>query len=106
MSDAGDLFEIVEVEVHGQPMRVFRNAPPSLLAIWELSAVHGEATYLVYEQERYSFARAHEIVASLAMHLVDLGIVKGDRVALAMRNLPEWVLSFWAAASVGAVVVP
>ena len=77
-----------------------------MLAIWELSAVHGEATYLVYEQERYSFARAHEIVSSLAMHLVDLGIVKGDRVALAMRNLPEWVLSFWAAASVGAVVVP
>ena len=72
MSDEGDLFEIVEVDVHGQPMRVFRNAPPSLLAIWELSAVHGEATYLVYEEERYSFARAHEIVASLAMHLVDL----------------------------------
>jgi long-chain acyl-CoA synthetase len=37
---------------------------------------------------------------------VDFGVQKGDRVAIAMRNFPEWSIAFWAAASLGAVVVP
>ena len=46
-------------------------------------------------------------MATLAHALVDqFGIAKGDRVAIAMRNLPEWVIAFWASISVGAVVVP
>ncbi len=87
-------------------MRVFRNTPPSLRAIWDLSAVHGGATYLVYEDRRYTYGEAHEVVAALAAHLAGLGVGKGDRVAIAMRNLPEWPLAFWAATSIGAVVVP
>ena len=102
----GEPFEIVEVEVRGQPMRVFRNAPPSLRAIWDLSAAHGDKPYLVLADDRYTFAEAHDVVAALAVHLADQGVTQGDRVALAMRNLPEWALSFWAAAALGAVVVP
>ncbi len=100
------MFDIVETEVGGRPMRVFRDAPPSLRTIWDLSAVHGDATYLVYEDRRHTFAEAHEVVAALAGHLLGLGVAKGDRVAIAMRNLPEWPLAFWAATSIGAVVVP
>ena len=107
MTGEGELFEIVEVEVDGTALRVFKNAPPSLRAIWQLSAGHGEATYLVYKDDRYSYARAHEVVDALARHLAGTyGVVPGDRVAIAMRNYPEWALAFWATASLGVVVVP
>ena len=34
------------------------------------------------------------------------GVKKGDRVALAMRNLPEWPVVFFAAVTIGAICVP
>jgi long-chain acyl-CoA synthetase len=106
MVDGGDPFEVVEVEVRGVPTRVFRGTPPSLRAIWDLAAAHGDGDYLVYGDQRYTFAQARERVAAVAAHLVGLGVAQGDRVAIAMRNLPEWPLAFWAAASLGAVAVP
>jgi acyl-CoA synthetase (AMP-forming)/AMP-acid ligase II len=107
MTGAGELFEIVEADVDGTPLRVFKNAPPSLTAIWEASAGHGDATYLVYEDERYTYAGTRELVDVLAGHLAGtFGVAPGDKVAIAMRNYPEWVLAFWAAARVGAVAVP
>ncbi|HVV37837.1 MAG TPA: AMP-binding protein [Acidimicrobiales bacterium] len=100
------MFEIEEVEIRGQQIKVFKNAPPSIRALWQLAAIHGDATYLVYEDRRYTYRQAQEISHSFAAHLVSLGVQKGDRVAIAMRNLPEFPLAFWAAASIGAVVVP
>jgi long-chain acyl-CoA synthetase len=106
-TDSGQLFEIVEEEVEGHPLRVFKNAPPTVRGLWDLSAAHGDATYLVYEDERISYTDAHLAVSSLADWLVEeCGVVKGDRVAIGMRNYPEWALSFWAAAAIGAVAVP
>src|SRR5580765_5177788 len=101
-----DLFEIVEEDVRGTPTRVFKGAPPSLRAVWLASAVHGDKPFLVYQDERYSFAESHRIVNALARRLVTYGVQPGDRVAIAMRNYPEWALAFWAAITVGAVVVP
>ena len=63
------------------------NSPPST----------ARATYLVYEDRRYTYAQTHEIVNAFAAHLVSLGVQKGDRVAIAMRNLPEFPMAFWAA---------
>ncbi len=101
-----ELFEIVEEDVRGTPTRVFKGAPPSLRAVWLASAVHGDKTFLVYQDERYSFAESHRIVNALAQRLATYGVRPGDRVAIAMRNYPEWGLAFWAAVAVGAVVVP
>jgi len=44
--------------------------------------------------------------STLSHRLVEMGIKKGDRVAIVSRNLPQWITSFWAAAICGAVVVP
>ena len=101
-----DPFEIVEVDVRGTPTRVFKNAPPSLRAVWLASAAHGDKPFLVYEDERYSFAEAHRIVNALAQRLCTYGVLPGDRVAIAMRNYPEWALAFWAIVAVGGVAVP
>jgi len=93
------------VEVYGVPTRVYDAAPPNLIPIWQMSAGHGERDYLVYQEERISYAEAHAQVAALSAYLVAEGVGYGDRVALAMRNYPEWVMAYWATASLGAAVV-
>jgi long-chain acyl-CoA synthetase len=75
--------------------------------VLELSRGHGEKTYLVYEDERTTFEEHYRIVGALGQQLVErFGVAKGDRVTIAMRNLPEWAMAFWAAAAAGSVVVP
>ncbi len=101
------MFEMVEAEIDGITTRVWKTCPPSLRTLLELSRGRGDATYLVYEDERLTFAEHYAEVVAVATALVeDYGVELGDRVAIAMRNYPEWVVGFWAAAAVGAVVVP
>jgi long-chain acyl-CoA synthetase len=103
----GQLFEMEDVEVRGVTLRTWRAAPPSLRSVLDLSLGYGDADYLVYEDERTTYAQHYRIAATLAHRLRDdLGVRKGDRVAIIMRNLPEWVMAFWAAVAAGAVVVP
>ena len=82
--------------------------------------------YLVFENERYTYAQAHEKASRLASLLyTKYGVRKGDRgkfrfkqsgyplfthrfgypnaVAIIMRNFPEFVISFWATQLLGAV---
>jgi long-chain acyl-CoA synthetase len=103
----GAPFELVQQEIRGVPLRCWKNAPKSLRELVQASRSYGEKTYIVYEGERLSYEQSFRLIAVLAQRLVaDYGIEKGDRIALAMRNYPEWVIAFWAAVSVGAVVVP
>jgi len=103
----GQLFEMEDLVIRGVPTRTWKSAPSTLRTVLELSSLHGDNDFLVYEDERYSFAEHFRIVATLGRALTErYGVEKGDRVAIAMRNLPEWVMAFWAAISVGAVVVP
>ena len=101
----GAQFEVVEVSVRGQSLRAYKNAPPDLRTLWQLSAGYGDKDYLVYGDERWTFERAHREVASIANWLLDHGVEPGDRVAIAMRNYPEWMLSYWACVSIGVVAV-
>jgi long-chain acyl-CoA synthetase len=103
----GQMFELAEAEVRGVTLRVWKNAPSSLRDLLELSRLHGEKAFIVYEDERTTFEEHFRQVAALSHRLVEqYGVRKGDRVAIAMRNLPEWSVAFWAAAAAGAVVVP
>jgi len=105
LTGPGGPFEIGPADVGGLQLRVYTNAPRSLREIWLSSAVHGDATFLVFENERISYAEAHAQVRKLVAHLAAAGIGTGDRVAIAMRNYPEWVIAFWAVQSLGAIVV-
>jgi long-chain acyl-CoA synthetase len=103
----GGEFEIAEEEIRGVPTRVFRHAPPTLAHVLETSRQYGDRTFVVYEDERWTFAEHLGIVARLADRMAtELGVSKGDRVAIAMRNYPEWIASFWATVASGAVAVP
>ncbi|MAT03969.1 MAG: AMP-dependent synthetase [Acidimicrobiaceae bacterium] len=102
----GSGFAVSEIDVRGIPTRVFPSAPPNMRAIWELAQLHGDKTYIVFEDERYTYAEIGAQVRSLAHHLRDVhGVSSGDRVAIAMRNYPEWVVSYWATLSIGAAAV-
>ncbi|MGE0621195.1 MAG: class I adenylate-forming enzyme family protein [Pseudomonadales bacterium] len=101
----GSPFAITEVTVRGQRIKTYAAAPPTVRDLWLASAVHGEKDYLIYQDERISYAQAHEQVAAIANWLQDQGVGVGDRVAIAMRNYPEWLLSYWAITSIGATVV-
>lgn len=102
----GQIFELIDAEVRGVKMKVFKNAPAHLGQVFAGSRGHGDKTFLVYEDEIITFAQAADRIDALASLLVNTyGVKKGDRVAVAMRNFPEWVMSFAAIISVGAVNV-
>lgn len=101
----GAPFHISEIEVRGSPMRVFTEAPANLRDVWLASRAHSSRDYLVYEQERWTYDQAHQEVASIAAWLHEQGLRKGDRVAVAMRNYPEWMLCYWACVASGLAVV-
>ena len=103
----GAPFELEATEIGGIPMRVFRQAPASMRDVLAATAVHGDRDFLVYEGERITYREHLGLVAGLAGHLADEhGIGKGDRIAIGMRNYPEWVISFWASMALGAIAVP
>jgi len=102
----GAPFEMEDVVIRGVPTRVWKNAPPTLRAVVQLGRAHGEAVFLVHETERVTFEAFFRAVAALAGDLRANGVEKGDRVAVAMRNMPEWPVAFYAVTALGAIVTP
>jgi long-chain acyl-CoA synthetase len=102
----GGRYEITEGTVFGRPTKVFARTPLSLRHLFGGARAHGEATFLVYEDERRSFTDVMDEVDAFGAALVQRYRVQhGDRVAIAMRNYPEWLIAFAAITSVGAVAV-
>jgi len=100
----GEPYELEVLEIDGRPVRNFKNGPASLRAMYELYL--SDLPFIVYEDERYTFAEAWRAASRIAHLLVhECGIGAGDRVAIAMRNYPEWMFAFKAITSIGAVAV-
>jgi len=107
LTGPGAPFEIVDREFDGITYRAFRNVPDSVREMLAVGRQHGEHIYLCYEDERWSFDRFFRQVDALGHQLVHRhGVRKGDRIAIAMRNYPEWLTAFVAIVSLGAVAVP
>jgi long-chain acyl-CoA synthetase len=101
----GQPFEVITVERDGVSERVFKNAPTTVRQFFDL-ARGVESTFLVFEDEEWTFPQVMAEVDALAHALVHhYGVKKGDRVGIAMRNYPEWVISFAAILSIGAISV-
>ena len=106
VTEKGQPFEIVEETIGDLTYQVFAHAPPTMREIFATARGRGDETFLVYEGERWSFSDVMAHVHALGAALLErYGVQVGDRVAVAMRNLPEWVISFAATLSVGAVSV-
>jgi long-chain acyl-CoA synthetase len=100
----GEPYELTEVEQFGVMVRAFRNAPATLRAHFE--AARSAETFVVYEDERYSFEETWQMASRVATILhEEFGVVHGDRVAISMRNYPEWIFAFMAVTSIGGIAV-
>lgn len=105
LTGPGQLFEMEEVGDTG--VRTWKHAPGHFRALLEMSAFHGDKVFLAYEDEHLTYAEHFRKAATLANRLIEeYGVAKGDRVAIAMRNYPEWVISFSAVLAAGAIAVP
>ena len=102
----GGRFEMETIPIRGVPTRVWKNAPPTLAWLAAAARGHGERLFTIHEDERVTYDATYRATAALAAQLVALGVGKGDRVAIAMRNLPEWPVVFFAGAAIGAIMVP
>jgi long-chain acyl-CoA synthetase len=106
----GGAFETEPVDVLGERIDVFKNRARSLRELVANSAGFGDAEYLVFTdgvtERRITFAEHERAVASVAAALFDrYGVGAGDRVAILAANCPEWIVTFWATVSLGAVAV-
>ena len=100
----GQPFELESVDVYGRRCRGFVHAPPTLRDLYR--DARSELPFIVYEDECITFAQAWDRAAQIADFLRrECGVRQGDRVAISMRNYPEWILCFMAATSVGCVAV-
>ena len=105
LTGIGGPFEIVETEVLGSRIRIYKYAPLNVREVWLSTNQFAERPYLIYGDERLTYADAHEQVNAVASWLAAQGVKPGDRVAIAMRNYPEWMLIYWACVSSGITVV-
>lgn len=102
----GAKFEMETIPIRGIPTRVWKHAQPDLGALLDLSRTHGERLLTTLDDQRISYEANWRATAALARTLFHSGVRKGDRVAFAMRNLPEWPVVFFAITTIGAIAVP
>ena len=102
------LFKVGEAEIRGNTYRVFENIPDNLADFFaQTTAKLGAAPFLSYGNQRLSFAELQSMACRFANAVQEkYGVKKGDHVAIAMRNYPEWCAAYMGLISLGAVVVP
>ena len=100
-------FEVETVQVAGVPLRAFKNAESSLGAFLAAGRNHDANLFLQYQGEDWTVGEFYKAVDQACDWLVnDAQIQKGDPIAIAMRNRPEWLVAFVAIVTIGAVAVP
>ena len=103
----GAPFELVDTEVNGVSMKAYRNAENNLRDLLAPGRGFGDAVFAQYPGQTWTFSEFFAAADRLSGTLQnDLGIGVGDRVAIAMRNRPEWLIAFTAIINIGATVVP
>lgn len=100
----GGPFEFIDATVNGMECRVFKDIPKCLTSAYGVLQTYAELDLAVFAGRRLTYKQAGEQAGAFAKILSDVyGIKKGDRVALAMRNAPEWISVFLAITSLGAI---
>ncbi|MDX2201784.1 MAG: class I adenylate-forming enzyme family protein [Hyphomicrobiaceae bacterium] len=104
LTGRGAPYELREIEAGGRRIRAFTQGPRTLRELYETTS--SDRTFLVLGETRLTFAQCLSAAAEIGAALVDrFGIAKGDRVAIAMRNYPEWIVAFMAITSIGGIAV-
>lgn len=107
LTAAGAPFELTDAPDIGVGCKRYKNAPKNVVELFAPAAAYDDKEFVLYEGERWSFAKILQQAASVGHQLYYIyNIKKGDRVAIAMRNYPEWMAVFIGITSIGATVVP
>ncbi|MBW1983813.1 MAG: acyl--CoA ligase [Deltaproteobacteria bacterium] len=117
----GAMFEVTDEVIRGIEYKVFKSSPRNLKEVYaqgiDEDSFHAKIItqwfgrhdwpFMVYADEQYTFKQTYHLAAQLAWRMKEnYNIEKGDRVAIAMRNYPEFCLAFMAATALGALAVP
>ncbi|MFI7670909.1 class I adenylate-forming enzyme family protein [Nocardia sp. NPDC049526] len=106
LTGPGGPFEMTVEDVLGAPIPVIKDRVRSLREVIAASVALGDRDYLVTEDRRMSYTGHAAAVGALARALRDrYGVEKGDRIGILAANTPEWVVTFWAAQTLGAIAV-
>ena len=105
--DTDELFQTENVEIRGTIYKAFNKVPADLKELLEYGRkVREWEEFIVYEKEKISYLDFCNQVSKLSSFLQkEVGIKKGDKVAIAMRNYPEYLIILMAVASIGGIVV-
>jgi long-chain acyl-CoA synthetase len=106
LTGAGGPFEIVIEDVVGHPMQVYKQRMHSLRDLMAQNAARADVDWLVQQDRRFTYGEHDRLARVLAHSLAEIGVERGDRVALVSANVPEWVVTWWACAILGATLVP
>ncbi|MDQ1379388.1 MAG: steroid-24-oyl-CoA synthetase [Actinomycetota bacterium] len=106
LTGPGGPFEIVIEDVVGHPMQVYKQRIRSLRELMAQNRARAEVDWLVQDDRRFTYGEHDRLARVLAHSLGALGVQRGDRVALVSANVPEWVITWWACAVLGATLVP
>jgi long-chain acyl-CoA synthetase len=106
LTGPGSPFELRIAEVRGRPMRNFANRPKSLVEVVAQSAGHGDREFLVQGDRRISYAEFARLVQGTALKFREIGLEKGDRLAIFAYNSIDYLICVFAAASLGSISVP
>jgi len=106
LTGSGEFFEVTAAEDFERYPAIFKHAPGTLTEIIENARNHGDKEFLISGEKRITFADFFEQVDCLRHAWHERGLGKGDRLAIASRNNPEWLVAFTAGILMGAIVVP
>jgi acyl-CoA synthetase (AMP-forming)/AMP-acid ligase II len=102
----GQPFETQTVTIRGLPVTVWKHVPTTAAEVLTRAKEHGARDFLICGGDRVTYDAFTRAAAAVARNLAARGVVKGDRVALAMKNCPQWPLAFMGALLAGAIAVP
>ncbi len=107
LTQKGQIFETREYKNNfGIITNEYASFPDSLRKYFDFALMHGDKEFLVFEEERFTFAEAFKIAAKFGNALINAGIKKGDKVSICMQNNPEFMFAYMGIVGIGAVCVP
>jgi len=106
LSSEGSRLEVSPAVINGVEFLVPNTDIETLQQLYALNADDDDAILLVYENDRYSIRDTYLKAANLAWRLkTDFNVTRGDRIAIAARNFPEWCFAFMAITSLNCIAV-
>ena len=99
----------IRAEAHfgDRVVRCFAERPPSFHAMFDAAlAYRADHEAMVFEGRRWTYRALDAEVGRVAAGLAARGIGRGDRVAMLLGNLPEFIFTLYAVQRLGAVAVP